>query len=72
MTAAGSFRPQPLTDADRAANDEAVRRAFALVAQMYLTETRGRPLNRTLRDMQVRAERLARGLSLNDRKRGRL
>jgi hypothetical protein len=59
MTAATNpYGPQ--TDAERAANEEAARRAVALVAQMYLTETCGRPLNRRLRDQQVRAERLAR------------
>jgi hypothetical protein len=60
MSAVGSFRPEPLTDADRAANDEAARRAVALVSQLYLAETRGRPLNRRLRDQQAKAERLAR------------
>jgi hypothetical protein len=63
VTAAGSYRPEPLTDTDRAANEDAARRAVALVAQMYLAETHGRPLNRRLRDQQVRAERLARWMA---------
>jgi hypothetical protein len=42
----------PQTDAERAANEEAARRAVALVAQMYMTEAKGRPLNRRLRDQR--------------------
>lgn len=60
MTATGSYRPEPLTDADRQANDQACREAVRLVALSYLAEAKGRPLNRRLRDQQVRAERLAR------------
>jgi hypothetical protein len=39
----------PQTDADRAANEAAARRAVAYVTQMYPTEAKGRPLNRRLR-----------------------
>jgi hypothetical protein len=63
MTAADPGRYGPQNDAERAANEEACRRAVALVAQMYLAETRGRPLNRRLRDQQERAARLARYLN---------
>ena len=69
MTAAGSYRPEPLTDADRAANDEAARRAVALLHAM--DASRGRPLSAELRSQMRRAERRARGLVDWDRKRGR-
>jgi hypothetical protein len=59
--AANPYGPQ--TDAERAANEEAARQAVALVAQMYLTEAKGRPLNRRLRDQQAKAERLARWMA---------
>ena len=59
------------TDQERAAVDAAAARAAALVAASYLAETRGRPLNRQQRDMQARAERLARYLTRRDAKRGR-
>jgi hypothetical protein len=62
MTAAPNpYGPQ--TDAEREANEEAARRAVALVAQMYLTEAKGRPLNQRLRNQQAKAERLARRMA---------
>jgi hypothetical protein len=61
MSAASDYGPQ--TDAERAANEEAAQRAVALVAQMYLAETHGRPLNQRLRNQQAKAARLARWMS---------
>ena len=50
-------------------NDEAARRAVALVAAMYLAETADRRLTIQQRQMQDRAARMARGLSRWEQKR---
>jgi hypothetical protein len=63
VSAAGRYRPEPLTDEQKAANDQAAAEAVALVAASYLVEAKGRPLNRRLRDQQVRAQRLARWMA---------
>jgi hypothetical protein len=71
MTTANPYDYGPQNDAEREANDQVCREAVRLVALSYLAETRGRPLNRRLRAEQEKAARLARGLVLNDQKRGR-
>jgi hypothetical protein len=50
------------TDPDRAAEalDQAAAAAVHAVAVSYLAEVAGRPLTRRQRDLQARAERLAR------------
>jgi hypothetical protein len=56
-------------DLDQEANEVAADAAVALVAASYLAETRGRPLSRAQRDMQVRADRLARWLVRDEQRR---
>lgn len=46
--------------ADRTATDRAAAEAVHLVAVSYAAELAGRPLTRRQRDLQARAERLAR------------
>jgi hypothetical protein len=71
MTAANPYGYGPQTAEERAANDEACRRAVRLVAQMYLEEIHGRPLNSRLCAERSKAERMARGLAEWNRKRAR-
>lgn len=63
MTAAGSYRPEPLTAEQKAANEQAARDAMDIVAASFLAETADRRLNRRLRDQQDRAARLARWMA---------
>jgi len=61
----------PEEQARREAVDAAADLATAAVAASYLAETRGRPLSRQQRDMQARAERLARYLQRQAEREGR-
>jgi hypothetical protein len=58
------------TDAEREANDQAVREATALIAAMYALELDRPRLPLQLRRMQEKAARLARWLTTDDAKRG--
>jgi hypothetical protein len=67
MTAPNPYGPQ--TAEQRAANDEAARRAVALVAAMYAADTAGRRLTRRQQQMSDKAARLARWLTTQAAKR---
>jgi hypothetical protein len=69
VTAANPYGYGPQTDEERAAADEACRRAVALVAAMYAGELAGRRLTARQRDMEARAQRLARWLNKQAAKR---
>jgi hypothetical protein len=56
-------------DAQKAANEQAVREAVAIVAASYARETAGRHLTRAQRRMQDRAAAIARGLVSWDQRR---
>jgi hypothetical protein len=60
----------PQTDAERAANDQAMRDAVAIIAASYRVELAGRNLTYRLKQEQDKAARLARWLAHEDTKRG--
>jgi len=65
VTAPNPYEPD---DDQKAANDQAIRNACAIVAASFLAETADRRLTRRLREMQDDAARLARGLTIWDAK----
>jgi hypothetical protein len=58
-------------DQDQAATDQAAAEATALVAASFAAELAGRPLTAQQRNLQTKAERLARYLSRQAAKEGR-